>query len=43
MKTAQIVTVPQRHEGVGLALRCSYLPRMSDMPRDFGELLDKLG
>lgn len=42
MQSTLTVAVPSRHEGVGLALRCAYLPRMSDMPEDFDELLDKL-
>ena len=42
MPTTQTVAIPSRHEGVGLALRCAYLPRMSDMPRDLDKLLDKI-
>lgn len=39
---AETVSVPQDHEGVGRALRSAYLPRVSDMPSDLQDLLDKL-
>ncbi len=33
---------PQAHDGVGQALRSAYLPRISDMPRDLADLIDRL-
>ena len=30
------------HDGVGNALRSAYLPRVSDVPTDIMDLLDKL-
>ncbi|WP_156680527.1 hypothetical protein [Sphingomonas profundi] len=40
--TARPVLAPPDHQGVGNALRSAYLPRVSDMPRDLADLLDKL-
>lgn len=40
--TAESVTVPKDHEGIGNALRSAYLPRMADTPKDLWDLLDQL-
>ena len=36
------VPVPQKHEGLGKALRSAFLPRAAELPCDIQALLDKL-
>lgn len=37
------INAPVRHEGVGNALRVAFIPRASDIPRDWATLLTRLG
>ena len=36
------VSVPVRTDGIGLALRCAYLPRANDLPNDLSRLIEAL-
>lgn len=33
---------PPTHQGIGEALRAAYIPRASELPKDFAALLAKL-